>query len=38
MSNYKLIDYFEKVKKDPSRLYTDSISFITNNWILIIGI
>ena len=38
MSNYKLIDYFEKVKKDPSRLYTASISFITNNWILIIGI
>ena len=38
MSNYKIIDYFEKVKKDPSRLYTDSVSFIVNNWILIIGI
>ena len=38
MSNFKIADYFEEVKKDPSRLYADSVSFITNNWILIIGI
>ena len=38
MSDSKISDYVEEVKKDPSRLFTDLTLFVTNNWLLIIGI